>query len=220
MNTLYLRLPNGSFTLKAAGFDVDGVLRDTGYPAYQFLCHSLRELKAHSTPTFSKFVRDYSHDLEEFCAKYGVICTTADYLQVYRRYSDGHHDSTEPFLDVLPTFQLLHLWEMPIFVVSSHNHDAVAMWLETHGLNKYVGHISGSRTDKADAVREACDALGTDTTHACYIGDWGADMHSAIEAKAIPLGITRGHESREALMDMGAAHVFDHLPEFTELIGR
>ena len=204
--------------MRAVGLDVDGVMRDTGYPAYQFLCKSLTKLGAVRVPTFDEFVREYSHNLVEFCQKYGVSCTNEEYMEVYRGYSNGHHDVIKPFDDVLPTIEYLNALGLEMFAVSSHTHDAIEQWFDTHGLASHFAHVAGSSVDKTAALRLMCDKIAIKPRQACYVGDWGADMRSATEAGLLPIGITRGYESRAELVASGAMHVIDHLHELADSI--
>jgi phosphoglycolate phosphatase len=201
----------------ALGLDVDGVIRDTGYHAYEVMCKTLVELGG-TVPTFDTFVHGYTTDVVTFYGECGVCCGLEKILSVYRKHSAGHHDDCAPYRDVARFLNYLSVLEVRMFAISSHPHAQIVEWFTTHRIGAYFSHVAGSSIDKAVCLTEACNTIKVLPHKACYVGDWGADMRAAATAGLIPIGITRGYDSRSALVKSGANYVVEHLTDLIAAI--
>jgi phosphoglycolate phosphatase-like HAD superfamily hydrolase len=67
------------------------------------------------------------------------------------------------------------------------------------------------------AIRSLNRLYGCSPDQSCYIGDFAQDMCDAKKAGVQAIGITRGHPTREILLEAGADHVIEHLSELRNL---
>jgi phosphoglycolate phosphatase len=201
----------------AVGFDVDGVIRDTGYDAYVAVSKALDELGG-SVPSFEEYVHEYTTDVVTFYNNRGVHCTVERFFEVYKKYSNGHNDAAGPYDDVMEMLGYLQNCGLKAFAVSGHPNEYLQEWFRRHNIAQYFAHISGSSWNKVTCLTDACNNLDVVPAAACYVGDWGSDIRAACEAGLIPIGITRGYESRVPLLNNGALLVVDHFEDLRKVI--
>jgi phosphoglycolate phosphatase len=211
-----LTLPTRTVKLHAFGFDVDGVLRDTGYQAFENCQRAIAQLGG-IPPAFEDFVHDWSGLLIEYYRTCGVTASDEEIRRVNEIYVAGH-DEVAPFHDVLEILAYFESLKLPTFALSSHAEDKLQKWFVKHELHTKFVHIQGDGRQKVDQLRALCNRLGVEPAHAGYIGDWAQDMRAAKEAGLIPIGITRFHASREVLLRNGAEAVVDELVEIKTLL--
>ena len=211
-----LILPNLKTEVLAIGLDVDGVLRDTAYSAYLAFCNTVCELGGSPPLLFDSFVRGFESDFSVYYRKCGVFVGPEVYYPIYLKYF-GVPDEIAPFGDVKDSLVSLQGLGFKIFVVSSHETPKLHEWFESNNINDHMLCIYGGSRDKAVCIKNACRDAGVDPKLTCYVGDYGLDMRAAKAAEAIPIGITRGYLSRDALVATGAAHVIDQLVELVNL---
>ncbi len=201
---------NVSKPLLGIGFDVDGVLRDTGYPIYEATCKSIRHFGG--TPAdYSSYVRDFHMDFVGFYRSCGANVSSMEEINsVYWSHITREACMVTPFPDVQECLAFAAHKKLKTFIVSSHPFKEIELWLECFPYGSYDFVIGGS-PDKKHCIQKACDELGFSTNHVCYIGDRGDDMRCASHVGAIPVGITRGYDSAAGLRESGAVVVVDHL---------
>ncbi len=196
----------------AVGLDVDGVMRDTGYSAYEVMCKSIIDLGG-TVPTFEMFVHGWTTDVVTFYGECDVHCGLEEIYRVYRKYLPDDYDACEPYHDVAVFLNHLGTLGLKVFAVSSHPHLAVVDWFATHNIETHFSHVAGGSKDKVICLTTACSKLEVSSRSVCYVGDWGSDMRAALVAGLIPIGITRGYDSRLALVKSGAEYVVEHLED-------
>ncbi len=211
-----LNLPSRSVEIRAVGFDVDGVLRDTGFEAFQNCQRAIRELGG-TPPLFEDFVHDWGGLLIEYYRSCGVTASDEDIRRINSGYIAGH-DEVAPFEDVLITLERLELLGIPTFALSSHADDKLQTWFRTHGLHTRFAHIRGDGREKINSLRDICTLLDVMPAQAVYIGDWAQDMRAAKEAGLLPVGIARFHKTSQVLTRNGAELVVDELGELVSRI--
>jgi phosphoglycolate phosphatase-like HAD superfamily hydrolase len=194
----------------AVGLDVDGVLRNTGFPAYEAFCAAVEELNG-TVPTFDRFVAEYVSSHLPFYSACGV--SDLDLVHPTFQKHWKHHDNVAPFADVPDFLTHLESLDLRVFVVSSHPTEKLHTWLKEHDLHPHIKEIRGGSRDKEVCLRESCTTLGIQTRSMLYFGDWGLDMRAAQTVGGTAVGVTRGYNSRNALVRSGAHHVIDHLSE-------
>lgn len=210
-----LHLSHALVETRAIGLDVDGVLRDTAYVAYQALCKTVDELGG-IAPAFDAFVQGYESDYRTYYRSCGVQDVERIY-PVYSRYV-GAPDSVPPFPDVADFLSHLQDHDVKVFVVSSHPTEQLHSWFAAHGIDDHMLCVFGGSRDKRDCIRGALASVDIPSFAACYVGDWGLDMRAAKAVGLTPIGITRGYPSKTGLLASGAAHVVEHLHELVEMI--
>lgn len=212
-----LMLRDRSVTLAVVGLDMDGVQRDTAYRAYQSLCKTVVELGG-IPPGYAAWARRFSHDFLPFYRACGVSATAGVITEVYRRHQAHLEEDAVPFSDVAGFLSHLEASDLKAFVVSNASLEYLQEWLAVHDLNAKFAHVGSASGDKQASLEKACEALGVPAAAACYVGDLGCDMRNAADAGLLPIGITRGYETREALIASGALFVVDTLEELAAYI--
>lgn len=207
-----LVLPTSSREIDALGLDVDGVLRDTAFSAYEATCLTIRQLGGNPPSTLEDFVRTLPSDYDSFFRACGVRAGEEEFMSLYKRHLE-HHDEKPAFADVAPLLARLRILEVSVFAVSGHPEAQLNLWFENHGIRHYFRRVVGGSRNKAVDIENTCTILGVPTARACFVGDWGLDMRAGVDAGVIPIGITRGHPTRRVLTESGATHVIDHLRE-------
>jgi phosphoglycolate phosphatase-like HAD superfamily hydrolase len=209
-----LILPTGKVSVDTVGFDVDGVLRDTGYLAFQHCRLAIAELGG-IPPELDDFVHDWAGMLNTYFRACGVNASDDEIHRVNTKYISTH-DIADPFHDVGDTLTYLESLGVRTFALSGHGHVELQAWFAKHGLHTRFDHVQGSGSDKVAhlvALRKQFSS-----TSACYLGDWGQDMRAARTAGMVPIGITRSLKTHDVLVRNGASVVIDHLYELAELI--
>ena len=211
-----LKLPKGDpVVLSAVGFDIDGTVRDTGYPSYEALCKTVEELGG-QVPTYPRFVADY-HPAGGFYPTCGVEAHPNRVLEVFRKHQTqtmpGPYNDVEILLAYLDALR-----SIPVFLINTSRGHNVEGWLMQYGLISYVAYFSCEIKNKRSCLTQACASAGVSPAQVVWVEDLGYDMRDARAVGAVPVGITRGYESRAALMASGAEVVVHDLIELRDLI--
>ncbi len=188
-------------------------MRNTGHLAYLADSKALEDFGITPHP-YENYVKVFDNDLAKYYGQYGI----ADHRAIQERflYHAGEVDTERPFDDVLKFLGHMSARNIRVFAVSGHPTHKLLGWFAEHGIN--VKCVYGGSRDKRACLRNACRDVRTAPEATCYVGDWGIDMQAADAVGSIPIGITRGHNTRAALIECGAEHVVDHLREFADLI--
>lgn len=211
-----LHLPGRSYALEGIGLDVDGVMRDSGYLAYDATRKTITDFGG-VAPTFEEYVRDFHYD---FLSYYRACGATLTREQLEERFWI-HCKSPEaqpPYPDVVDFLAQARRQGLKVFTVSAHPAEKVHGWFAEHVIDDHFLHLAGGSRNKVACIRNSCAELGIGLEGACYVGDWGIDMVAAREASTLAIGITRGYSTRDVLFSKGAVHVVDHLYQLAELI--
>ncbi len=210
------RLPiDGGFRIiRGMGLDTDGVLRDSGIQAYQATCQVIQELGG-KPPGHADFVRDFNHDMLHYYRSCGAQVESIEDL--WGKYLPLiSHDELSPFPDVAAFFEVMRRPATHFFGVSSHPEKKLRPWFDQHGI--LFSSFKGGSKNKTICITEVCARLDIDPRQTIYVGDWGLDMRESRKAGCIPIGITRGYDTRQALIDCGAHIVVEHLSELTNIL--
>jgi len=211
-----LKLPAGKKEIRAIGFDVDGVLRDTGKMAYDNCCSAIKILGG-KPPKFKNFLHEWGGELITYYRSCGVTASDEEIHRVNQGYIVTH-DSVSPFDDVRQTVKHLDKSGVKVFALSGHMTHNLLAWFVEHNLQMRFAHIRGDGRDKKKELADLCKVMGTSPSITGYIGDWGQDMRAARDVGMVPIGITRGHDSRDVLVHNGAKLVIEHLADLCTLV--
>lgn len=211
-----LRLPEKELDLDAVGLDVDGVARDSGVLAHEAARKTIEEYGG-VPPTLEEYVRDFHYDFLAYYRACGATLTLEQLEGSYWKHCRAPEECP-PFPDLGAFLEEIQSRGLKVFTVSAHAEDKVRQWFVDHKLDTHFLHLRGGSRDKVACIRGSCATLGVDLSRTCYVGDWGIDMRAAKEASVLPLGITRGYPTKQALLHNGAAHVIDHLSELADMI--
>lgn len=211
-----LVLPDREVEIDTFGFDVDGVVRETGYLAFHHCRLAITELGG-IPPELDDFVHDWGGLLNRYFRSCGVQASDEEIERVNAKYV-ATHDLADPYHDVGDALEHLEKLGVRTFALSGHRHSELQSWFEKHGLHDRFGHVEGSGGGKVEQLIILRQKFSTSPARACYVGDWGQDMRAARQADFVPIGITRNLNTRHVLERNGAAAVIDHLHELVELI--
>ncbi|HEY6019301.1 MAG TPA: HAD family hydrolase, partial [Candidatus Paceibacterota bacterium] len=128
-----LRLPKGEVPIDTVGFDVDGVLRDTGYLAFQHCRLAIAELGS-IPPELDDFVHDWKGFLNTYFRSCGVKASDEEIHRVNAKYILTH-DSADPFHDVEDTLAYLESLGVRTFALSGHGDTELQAWFAKHNLH-------------------------------------------------------------------------------------
>jgi len=214
--TRVLHVLSQKLKLTTAGFDVDGVLRDTGWLAYNNCCEAIRILGG-KPPSFEAFLHDWGGTLVDYYRTCGVIKSDEEIRTVNRQFVLAHN-AVPPFADVEPTLKFLQSLDIQLFALSSHGTGELEQWFKDHQLHVHFEHIRGDGKDKVAHLQHIAELMGAKPQETCYLGDWGQDMRAATAAHMIPIGVTRGHPTSKVLKHNGAQIIIRDLSELADLI--
>ena len=216
--------------IKAIIFDLDGTVADTissiregvnltmeqfGYPTHtdadirRFINHGARELIRQALP-----------------AEVSVDPARVDeVLQVYHGMYDKTYTHTnlcyEGMADAMAELAKTHK-----LAILSNKQDRMvkglaAQLLPAGTVRVAQGQVEGVPT-KPDptAVWQICRALGVEPSECAFVGDSDVDMHTAINAGCLPVGVTWGYRGQDVLIRAGA-ELLVHTPgELADVIER
>ncbi len=204
---------NEKHSIKAVLLDMDGTLVDAFGPIVYALNRTLEEFGM-ETMSESEVRR---HTGRGECS---MIPLFGEHREAAARRFLEFHD--ERLFDLVPIdgaealIQWLNEKDIPIGIVTSKSQMRADKQLAHLGwagnIQAVIGLCKGRR-QKPDphTVLLACEALNVDPAQAVMIGDGTADMKSAADAGAIPIGITVDFSEKE-LRDAGAEYCFQTLP--------
>lgn len=200
--------------IKAIIFDLDGTVADTisairegvnltmeqlGYPTHtdadirRFINHGARELIRQSLP--EEEGKDAARVDEALDVYQGM------YERTYKNTNLCYDGMVEAMTALAKTHKL---------AILSNKQDRMVKGLAAQLLPEGVvmiaqGQIEGVPT-KPDptAVWEICRRMGVDPAECAFVGDSDVDMHTAINAKCLPVGVTWGYRGEEVLKAAGA----------------
>ena len=212
--------------IKAIIFDLDGTVADTisairegvnltmeqfGYPTHtdadirRFINHGARELIRQALPA------DVSTD----------PARVDEVLQVYHGMYDKTYTHTnlcyEGMVDAMAELAKTHK-----LAILSNKQDRMVKGLAAQLLPAGVISIAQGQVEgvpvKPDptAAWQICRALGVAPAECAFVGDSDVDMHTAINAGCLPVGVSWGYRSEDVLRKAGA-QIIVHTP--AELVG-
>lgn len=196
--------PGGYRTVEVAGFDLDGVKRDTGHTAYRTLCQILDKHCGRKVTYEEYLLKEFDH--ATYLATLGVKLDKEQLREEYYAIHPPDHE-TGPYADVGGCCESLISKGLRLFVVSASRREWVEGWFEKHGLDSHYVHVVHSGHPKAPHLKRLCSEMGVESQKTFYVGDMALDMYAAREADVIPVGITRGYAGAEASLHKAQAAV-------------
>ena len=200
--------------IKAIIFDLDGTVADTistiregvnltmeqlGYPTHtdadvrRFINHGARELIRQALPSD---VRTDPARVDEALDVYQGM-----YERTYKNTNLCYDGMVEAMTELAKSYQL---------AILSNKQDRMVKGLAAQLLPAGVvriaqGQVEGVPT-KPDptAVWGICRALGVDPSECAFVGDSDVDMHTAINAGCLPVGVEWGYRGADVLDAAGA----------------
>lgn len=137
-----------------------------------------------------------------------MIAFVSDY------YADHQLDQSAPFHGIPELLDELTARGTPLAILSNKPHiHTVPMTQALLGRWAFVA-VEGYRIEdrRKPDPRTALDivtAMGLSPAEVALVGDSDTDMHTAVNAGLLPIGVTWGYRSREVIQAAGAVHLID-----------
>lgn len=210
--------------IKGIIFDLDGTLADSiedigdamnrvlklaGYPQhsydkYKYLVgKGLKNLVVSSLPENQR-----SDETIEHCHK-----------QMLEDYGNNYLVKTKPYDGIEELLKKLYTREIKMAVLSNKNDEmtkqVVKELFDTELFEVVMGSIPDipRKPDPAAALMIA-KKLNTGSENIAFFGDTNNDMHTAVNAGMLPIGVLWGFRSREELLESGAEVLLEHPLDF------
>ena len=216
--------------IKAIIFDLDGTVADTissiregvnltmeqlGYPTHtdadirRFINHGPRELIRQALPA------DVGTDparVDEALDVYQGM-----YERTYKNTNLCYDGMAQAMTELAKSYQL---------AILSNKQDRMVKGLAAQLLPAGVVNIAQGQVEgvpvKPDptAVWQICRALGVESSECAFVGDSDVDMHTAINAGCLPVGVEWGYRGADVLIEAGAKVLVKTPSELVSVIRR
>jgi phosphoglycolate phosphatase-like HAD superfamily hydrolase len=103
-------------------------------------------------------------------------------------------------------------------IVSAQRQVVIDGHCNKNAFNKYFQHVIGNTLGKVEAIKGIVHCFCLLPGNIFYVGDFVSDVEEALAAGVIAVGITRGQETRECLLDAGAHYCIEHLTELLNIL--
>ena len=200
--------------IKAIIFDLDGTVADTisairegvnltmeqlGYPTHtdadirRFINHGARELIRQALP--EQVAKDPARVDEALDIYQGM------YERTYKNTNLCYDGMVEAMTELAKSYKL---------AILSNKQDRMVKGLAAQLLPAGVVRIAQGQVEgvpvKPDptAVWQICKALHVNPEECAFVGDSDVDMHTAINAKCLPVGVEWGYRGADVLIEAGA----------------
>lgn len=185
---------------KAIFFDWIGTLSDDRMPVYKANARILAAYRIEQV-TMEEFLRNPASNPIEFCRQFKVPIDEETARRTFERYFAEESERTQPvpYDGLIETLELLQRRGTAVGVVSSHPSDKIREEARKYDVNDFIAIVSGTSTDKAKSLRNACCEMGFMPEDVAYVGDMVNDIRQAREARVMPVGICHGYHTRDML---------------------
>ena len=206
--------------IKAVIFDLDGTLLYTlpdltAAMSYAMRCHGFPEITPEMTESYiGNGVRKYAERSAPPGTDAEVIDSCVAKFKEY--YRDHTCVNTYPYKGITELIEKLKQKGIKLGVQSNKYHEATAYMIEHYFPNAFLS-VYGEcekcpRKPDPSGTLLILDELGVRPGEALFVGDSSADIKVAKNAQCIPISVTWGYRSREALTLAGAEN-FVNTPE-------
>ena len=198
-------------------FDLDGTLLYTledltdcvnhtmdvfGYPE-----RTIREIRQFVGNGIGKLIR---RSIPEYVSDSQCEIVLAEFKEYY---TDNCQRKTRAYDGILDLIEKLKAKGIKLAIVSNKNDKAVKE-LNDKYFNGYIDVAIGDRNGKLrkpapDSVYEALEQLGSDVSHAIYVGDSDVDIETANNAGMMNVLVTWGFRDKELLVEKGGKNFID-----------
>ena len=204
----------------AAVFDLDGTLIDS----LEDLADSANEVltsfgfPTHALAEYRYFVGNGAKKLMERCLPEDKV---SDDLvnEALSRYHIAYIErhllvKTKPYAGILSMLKTLQEKHIPLGICTNKPHKAALLIVEKlfpAGMFQVVVGDTSTLPRKPDPTKllNIAKEFGVLPSATAYLGDSGVDMETAVNAGALPIGVTWGFRNREELLEHGAKVLLD-----------
>ena len=213
-------------TYKAAIFDMDGTLVDTLEDLYD----SVNEMLAHFDfpPRTIDEVRQFVGNGARKLMIRSLPADKADFVDAALAcYNDSYArhctNKVKPYAGVMEFLAALEAKKIPLGICTNKQHFAAIEIAEKILAPIKFSYVSGDEPGqprKPDPARALAGAakFGVAAEDVAYFGDTAVDIHTAINAGFLAVGVTWGFRPRSELVDSGAQIIVDSPQEILDVI--
>ena len=213
--------------IKAIIFDLDGTVADTISAIREGVNMTMEQL-GYPTHTDADILRFINHGARELIRQAlpesvsGDPARVDEALDVYQGMYDKTYTHTNLCYDGMVE-AMCALKEKYALAILSNKQDRMVKGLAAQllpaGTVKIAqGQIEGVPT-KPDptAVWKICRTFGVAPEECAFVGDSDVDMHTAINAGCLPVGVSWGYRSEDVLLKAGAKVIVQSPEEFEKI---
>ncbi len=202
-------------SIKAVIFDLDGTLLYTA----QDLCDSVNEaLSLYSLPHISveQCIANVGNGVRSLIQRSSGIFDDDDktdkMLAIFKSYyKENMEKKTRPYDGIVEMLKTLRRMGIKVAVLSNKYDEATKRLCDNilPGLIDIAAGECESIPRKPDptGLCKVMDMLGVSCDETVYVGDSGSDITTAINARAVPMGVSWGFRSAESLASAGAEYI-------------
>lgn len=201
--------------IKVACFDLDGTLIDSVVRGYEAVSSIFADCNI-VPPPFEEWCRKYTPPDYTFFEERGITLTRQEFIDLY--HDRAKHEVAQLYPDVIECLAELNSMDVGLCLVTSQRQHVAQERCHTLGILPYFQLLRADSPDKADCLLATCRQLRLEPADLVYVGDFGHDMRDACRAGVMPIGITRGNQTRAMLLEEGAQHVVDQLVELVSIV--
>jgi phosphoglycolate phosphatase len=206
---------------RAVLFDLDGTLLDTLEDIAEAANRVLMKagLPTHPVAAYRRFVGGGVRTLLER-ATAEAACPEEGWLdQSVQAFAAIYHETwnrkTRPFPGVMELLERLRGDGVPLAVLSNKPDEFTRLCVDEYFGADTFQQVRGERVGTArkpdpGAALEIAEALGVAPSDSLFVGDSDVDMHTAVAAKMMPVGVLWGFRSAEELREAGARMLLEH----------
>lgn len=168
-------------------------------------------------PTYRQFLRTFHAPYEACYRRLGV---TASPDEIWQWYEEATLESeAEVFPDVLPVLDHLTTeFNVVSGIITARSAAPVRKKCEEAGIANHLSFLIGGVPDKVPSLMNVCKTTGIDPGRMWFVGDTISDMRDGRIAGVRCVGITRGNQVADVLLEAGAEVCIENLDELSELI--
>jgi len=204
------------FRMSAKGviFDLDGTLYNSMLASHEAVCEVFTKFKV-PCPELNDFLQNCVPPFFPYYRSRGLVKPTKEEIQVAYVQAESERSPTF-FEDVVPVLRTLKEEGCALGLVSARPLDRFPV--DNGSVLSYFDRIEGGHTHKAAAILKFCRKFGLRKDCVWFVGDGTKDMKDGLEAGVISVGITRGSDLKECLVQSGARHCIEHLDELLTIV--
>jgi len=196
-------------------FDFDGPICASVVYAHEAVCQIFEECGS-TPPTYEELVKDFTPPYEGFYRRRGIRLSYREIKASFDRLA--RYDEAYMHSDVI--HNLAEFWSMgaSMFILSSNSEVRIRRFCQAHCIDGFFTHFVGGVEFKAPALQALCSRYELAPNRTAYVGDFCCDVEAAHSARIVSIGMTRGMNTKNLLIQSGADHCIDGLGELFALI--
>ena len=205
--------------IKLIAFDFDGVLVDSlrhNIKITNTACGKFGSVKDVTVEDLQKIDRMAFDDVAELI---GVPKENfKPCLDLINQQLVATYDALLPFPGIEDSLRILSKSSILTIIVTHNTEFAVNAFLKKYNMSDFFAQVMGAETkgEKAAKLAIAAKEFHIATKEMIMVGDSAGDMTSAVEAGALPIGVTWGFQKPEKLISAGAVRILNTPHEIAE----